>query len=394
MTVQGTLLHQRRAVEMTLDRGRVKSVAAAAGNGTRHHYIAKGFLDLQVNGFQGIDYSGAELEVGDVRRVVDALAAYGTTRHFPTIITSSQERIERNLAIIAQAVASDRALAYRVPGVHVEGPYISAEDGPRGAHDRRYVRSPSLNEIEGWMRASNGMLALVTLAPEVPGAAEAIGFLTANGVRVALGHHAGSSAEITAAADAGASLSTHLGNGSHAVLPRLDNYIWHQLGENRLWASIIADGFHLPDSVLRVFSRAKGAERLLLVSDVAPIAGRPAGRYRWGEIEIEVHEDGHVGLADTPYLAGAGHLLNHAIAVFARATGWSLSDSVRLATESPERYLGVREKPAGADVAAGDPCDLVRFSWNPAIGPLQIQAVYAPDRSYVGEAQHAGGGAR
>ncbi len=222
MTVNGTLVHRRKAARVTIEKGRVKAVDPADEAGARQ-FVSSGFFDMQVNGFQGIDYSGQELSASDVRAVVDALAPYGTTRHFPTIITGPQERIERNLAVIAEAVGADRTLEYRIPGIHVEGPYISPEDGPRGAHDRTYVREPSIPALERWLEASNGLLALVTLAPELPGVDEAIAFLSANGVRVALGHHAGTAAVITAAVDAGASLVTHLGNGSHAQLPRLDN---------------------------------------------------------------------------------------------------------------------------------------------------------------------------
>ncbi len=147
---------------------------------------------------------------------------------------------------------------------------------------------------------------------------------------------------------------------------------------------MIADGFHLPDAVLRAIARTKGADRLLLISDLSPAGGLPPGRHQWGRTAVELHADGRISLAGTPYLAGAGHLLNHSIPLFARATGWSLSEAVRLATESPERFLGLRTKPSGVEFATGEPCDVVVFSWNPAVGPLQIRAVYCPERFYDG----------
>lgn len=381
MEVRGQFLPGHRGLSVTLDKGTIASFEEVAPE-LELPFLARGFFDIQVNGYRGIDYSSESLVKQDVRTVVDLLAPSGTTRHLPTIITNAQERIERNLSTIAGAIESEPGLAYRVPGIHVEGPYISREDGPRGAHDRQFVRNPDLAEIERWIEASSGLLRIVTLAPELPGATDAIEFLTKRGVRVALGHHAGGVADITAAAGAGATLSTHLGNGSHAELPRLKNYLWEQLAEDRLNASIIADGFHLPESVLKVFSRAKGLNRLILVSDVAPIGGKAPGVYRWGNIEIEIHDDQHIGLRGTPFLAGAGHLLNRDIAVFCRATGCSVEEGVALATDAPQRFLSDADSPCFP--SEGDPADLVVFGHENGGDELKIMEVHAPDKSYKG----------
>ncbi len=257
---------------------RIESIAPVPGM----PWISRGFIDIQVNGYRGIDYSGPCLEVGDVGRLVDMLAAAGTTRHVPTIITNPRERILRNLATIANAVAGDPRLRAAIPGIHVEGPFISGEDGPRGAHDGRFVRDPGTGELDEWIEASAGLLRIVTVAPEREGAIEFIREATRRGVVAAIGHTAASGELIARAVEAGARLSTHLGNGSHPTLPRLRNYLWEQLADDRLTAGVIADGFHLPDSVLLVFSRAKGLDRIVLASDVAFLGSA----HRVGSAEI------------------------------------------------------------------------------------------------------------
>ena len=333
-------------------------------------WLSRGFLDIQVNGYRGIDYSGAGLEGADVTRMAGFLAVSGTTRHVPTIITNSRERILRNLEIIAGAVSSVPGLAAAIPGIHLEGPFICRDEGPRGAHDPRYVRDPSLAEFEEWIAASRGLLRMVTLAPELDGALELIEEGVRRGVVMAIGHTAASGDRIARAVAAGASLSTHLGNGSHATVPRLRNYLWEQLGADGLAASVIADGFHLPESVLKVFARAKGLERLVLVSDVASLGGSEPGAYRWGDVEVEVFPDRHIGLRGTPFLAGAGHLLDWDIAHFARATGTDIRDAVRLATSNPEAVLGLPSPGPGFRV--GDRADLTRFTYDASGGPLVI----------------------
>ncbi|MGE0075472.1 MAG: N-acetylglucosamine-6-phosphate deacetylase [Sphaerochaetaceae bacterium] len=323
-------------------------------------FVSPGFFDVQVNGYQGLDYSSAGLTVADVAQMVRNLAPSGTTRHVPTIITNSQERICQNLETIARAVREQALVAAAIPGIHIEGPYISAEDGPRGAHDRSFVRDPSIAELDEWIEASHNLLRVVTLAPERDKAIPFISYAVSKGIVVSIGHTGATPEQIREAVDAGATLSTHLGNGSHAMLPRLKNYLWEQLADEHTWAGIIADGYHLPDSVLKVFAKAKGLDRIVLVSDVAFLGGYDPGRYNWGNIAVEVYPDGHLGLADTPFLAGAGHLLDTCIPRFAAAAGIPLAQSVALATSNPERLLGLGEGKQA--IRVGSRADLVLFT--------------------------------
>ncbi len=332
-------------------------------------WLSPGFVDIQVNGYAGIDYSDPELDARHIHSIVRALAAKGTFHHCPTIITSAQRTIVENCRKIAREAARDPLIARAICGIHIEGPYISSEDGPRGAHDPHFIRTPDYEEFSAWQDAARGMIKIITLAPELPGALGFIERITHDGVIAAIGHSAASPEIIRDAIHAGARLSTHLGNGSHSVVPRLKNYLWEQLADDELSASIIADGFHLPDAVMKVMARAKGLSRLILISDVAHLAGSPPGIARWGSMEVEVHADGHLGLAGTQFLAGAGHLLDRDLAQFVRATGVPVPDAVVLCVDNPRKLLDL---PSVYLPQPGEAASIVAFNLPPSAPAIDI----------------------
>ena len=333
-------------------------------------YLCRGFLDMQVNGYKGSDYSLEDLDLGHIEKIVGYLAASGTSCHIPTIVTRPKDLLLRNLTIIRQAREKSPVLAAAIPAVHIEGPYISSEDGPRGAHDPAYVRDPRYEEFLEWQEASGGLIKIVTIAPEREGALAFIEAVSAKGVVVAIGHTGASPERIREAVAAGASLSTHLGNGSHASVPRLRNYIWEQLASDELMAGLIADGFHLPPSVMKVVARAKGLSRLILVSDVALLGGYPPGIYTWGNLKVEVFHDGHIGLPGTTFLAGAAHLLDWDIPSFIRATKASLAETLRLCTDNPAKLLGLSG--ARSKLEIGSEANLVLFEFEKDAARLKI----------------------
>jgi len=333
-------------------------------------YVAPGLVDLQVNGFLGNDYSLEDLGEEHVRRIVAALQGSGTTQHLATIVSSPHERILRNLSVVTGAIHGCPDLRDAVLGFHIEGPFISAAQGPRGAHDPAYLRDPDVRLFDEWMEAAGGLIRLVTVAPERRGAVEFIENVVERGVRVAIGHTAADRETLARAVAAGARLATHLGVGSHLMLPRLHNYVWEQLAEDRLWASIICDGFHLPAPVVKVMARVKGRDRLVLVSDAALIGGYPPGIYKWGDLSVQVHDDGHLGLAGTGFMAGAAHLLDWDVAHFLRFTGCTLAEALRLCTRNPARFLGLPESFASLD--KGAPANLVLFTFQPGDERLQV----------------------
>jgi N-acetylglucosamine-6-phosphate deacetylase len=358
-----------RPLTITIEDGRVAAIDAGAPG--EACWLAPGFVDLQVNGYAGHDVNAPDPAPETIGRLARALRATGTTSFAPTIITASEARILAALRVIAEARAADPLLARAIPFVHVEGPWISPQDGPRGAHPADQVRPPDLAEFARWQVACGGLVGMVTLSPHFPGVADTIAALTGAGVRVAIGHTHASPQQIAAAADAGAVLSTHLGNGAAAVLARHPNLIWAQLAEDRLCASFIADGHHLPAETLKSMLRAKGIERSILISDAAALAGLAPGIYE-AEIggRVELTEDGRLGMAGTPFLAGAARPLATGVAFVASFCGVTLGQAVRMATENPGRFAGV-----GGRLRVGAPADLVRFRWQPGDRDLRIETV-------------------
>ncbi|HEX8529786.1 MAG TPA: amidohydrolase family protein, partial [Cytophagales bacterium] len=210
-------------------------------------WLGPGLTDLQVNGFRGIDLNAPDLSGAGLERLVGALWAVGVTAFLPTLITNHPAATEAALRTIRRACETSPVVGGAVAGIHLEGPFISPEDGPRGAHPKAHVRAPDAALLETFREASGDRVRLVTLSPEWPGAPELIRRCVAHGIRAAVGHTAATPEQIAAAVAAGASLSTHLGNATHQMLPRHPNYLWEQLAQDGLAASLIADGFHLPD---------------------------------------------------------------------------------------------------------------------------------------------------
>lgn len=364
-------------VTLSIAEGRITGFQSGVGQaavGGPDLWLAPGFLDLQVNGYGGRDFNlwDADEPIGprhDLSPLFDFLARSGTALFCPTIITNSAARIQAALAHLSRALNSEPAWARRVPGVHLEGPYFSAEDGPRGAHPLAHVRDPDWEEFQHFQEAAEGRIKLCTLAPEREGALPFIEKLTESGVVAALGHTAASPAQVRDAVHAGARLSTHLGNGSHAVLLRHPNYIWEQLACDDLYATIITDGEHLPASVVKCFARVKGGERLALVSDAVALGGLPAGIYDGGL--HEVLPSGRVVLAGTPYLAGAGRLLDTCVANALRFTDLSRAQVIACASTIPARILSLEEHKG--HLQTGYDADLTLFRI-PEAGPLEIAA--------------------
>ncbi len=332
-------------------------------------FLSAGFVDLQVNGFAGFDVNAVEVSTETVRGMVDALLARGVTCFAPTVITASEERICRALMVIAEARRSFPRVAACIPYAHVEGPHISPLDGYRGAHAAAVVRPPSLAEFEQWQEASGGVVGMVTLSPHHPGSLEYIAHLTKRGVHVALGHtHAGPE-EIRRAVDAGARLSTHLGNGVAGEIPRHRNPLWSQLADDRLTAAVIADGHHLPEEVLRVILRVKALERVVLVSDAVALAGMAPGVYDTpvgGRVELRA--DGRLGVLGTELLAGSTATLADCIGNVVLRMGTSLADALAMATVQPGRFAGGR-----GQLNVGSCADVVRFRWN---GRIDVEDVW------------------
>jgi N-acetylglucosamine-6-phosphate deacetylase len=316
-----------------------------------------GFVDLQVNGFAGVDFNDPSTSVEQVHAALAALRSHGVTRLLPTIISGPFDRFERCARTLLQAQSP------AIIGLHMEGPYISPEDGVRGAHRREDTASASLDDFRRRQDAAGGRIRLVTVAPEVPGALALITHLRDNGVRAAIGHTAAAPEQIREAVRAGATLSTHLGNGCAQMLPRHPNFLWEQLAADELLASIIVDGHHLPPATVKTMVRAKTPSRVVLVTDAIAAAGQPPGEYRLGSVTVRLDETGRVAVPGQPNLAGSALSMDRAVANTVRFTGVTIEDALAMASTTPAAYLGVQ--PAGS----------LALEWDPAAFTLRVASV-------------------
>jgi len=346
LIVRGHLLDETQVSDIVVEAGRVVSVGQAgrgrADIGGRHSIIAPTLFDIQVNGVMGMDLQSPALRIEDVRGIADYLAAWGVSRFVPTIMTGAPGTMARSCRVIARAIEQDREVALAVPGIHLEGPCISPEDGPRGAHARKYVRKPGLRAFDKLYDAAGGRIVYTTVAPELPGAVEYIRALTARGVVVSLGHHNAAGEQITRAVDAGARMCTHLGNGLASMIHRHSNPLWPQLADDRLAASLLADLQHLPAPMLKTFIRAKGPRNIVLASDCVHIAGRPPGRYMLGEMPVELLHSGRICLSGTDLLGGSSLMLLQGVVNAAQTGAMTLAEGLASASDVPARVLGLK----------------------------------------------------
>ncbi len=359
-----------RWIELEIHDGSIMRAEATAGPGRSRpddDWICPAFWDIQLNGRWGHSFSSPDLTVAHVAAIVTAQAELGVARLCPTLITAPVDDLRHGLRTIASACDSDPGIAARIVGIHLEGPFLAEQEGYRGAHPAASIRDPDWDLFDELHRISGGRIVLITLAPERPGAIAFIRRAVAAGVAVALGHTAADGATIDAAVRAGATLSTHLGNGIASPLPRHPNPIWEQAARDDLAASFIADGHHLELATLRVLARAKGPARTILISDSSPLAGLVVGTYG----EWAVDPSGKVVVAGTPYLAGSNQGLEVGLDHLHSATGWPIDQLIATVTANPARMLG--QNPPR--LAAGELANLVLFRHSSEIG-FKLVACY------------------
>jgi len=343
--------------------------------------LAPGFIDIQINGFAGVDYNDPRSTVEAIGESLEKIFSTGTTRIFPTVITGSPEEMAGSLRNLAKARA-ELPHGRAMEAFHVEGPHISPDDGPRGAHPRRWVRKPDYDEYRRWQEAAGGRVRLVTVSPEWPEAPAYIEKLVGEGVVVSIGHTKADSAQIEAAVKAGATLSTHLGNGAHKELPRHPNYIWDQMAEDRLTASFIADGIHLSRNFLKTAIRAKGVERSVLITDAVMPAMCAPGPYMLGEVEVELKADDRVVLRGGDRLAGSSLRMDRGISVLLREAGVSLPEAVSMATRNAARAGRIAGRLRGLE--PGERADVIEFEHDAKSKSIRILRTWLDGESVFG----------
>lgn len=298
----------------------------------------RGFFDLQVNGFAGVDFNDPAITVAQVAEAAGKMQATGVTLFLATLISQPLARF----APCARTLVKSGVPA--LAGLHMEGPYISPEDGARGAHRREDIEPPTIDDFARRLEAADGRITVVTIAPEVDGAMTLIDYMVKHGVRVSIGHTAAPPAAVREAIARGATLSTHLGNGCAAMLPRHPNFVWEQLAADELVAGFIVDGHHLPAATVKAMIRAKTPARSILVTDAIIAAGQPPGDYMLGDVKVHVDDTGRVGLPNSPYLAGSALSLDRAVGNTVRFTGLPLEQVLLMASSQPAAAAGLKTR--------------------------------------------------
>ncbi len=298
-----------------------------------------GLFDLQINGYAGIDFNDAALTADALDHALQAMLRAGVTQCLPTLITAPETALADRLAAIDAAVAHSRLGPAMVLGYHLEGPFLNPAPGFHGCHPREAMVPPDPALLERVTAGLRRPVRLLTLAVEREGAERVIAWAAARGIVVAIGHADAGRDAVARAVSAGARLSTHLGNGLPAMLPKLDNPLIAQLAEDRLSAGFIADGVHVPVPALKVMLRAKGWARSILVTDAVAAASAPPGRYRFAGMSIVGAEDGSVR-NEAGALAGSSLRLDQAVGNLVRWGLCDLAQAVALASDNPARLLG------------------------------------------------------
>jgi N-acetylglucosamine-6-phosphate deacetylase len=318
-------------------------------------------VDIHINGYAGVDFSYPDMTEEQFIATCRTIRAAGCCAILPTMVTGPIEVFRRNLELMARVAERDE-LARFIVGFHLEGPFISPKPGAVGAHRPAYCVAPDIGLLEDFIRWSGGRLKLLTIAAELNGAVELTRAAVERGVKVAMSHQLAGREDILRLIDAGASLATHVGNGMPSTMNRHDNPLWPMLADDRLTASVIADGHHLPADMLKVICRAKKRERLIAISDASALAGLPPGRYTWLDREVDIHANGRISLAGTDYLACSSVRLldcaNHLLAIGAMDYDGVLA----AALYNPARFAGLNLSDyAGEPLVEYDP-DLKRFA--------------------------------
>ena len=326
-----------------------------------------GLCDLQVNGYAGVDFNDAAIDAAALDHALHAMLLAGVTQCLPTIITAGAETMGERLAALDRAVAGSRLGKLMVPGFHLEGPFLNPAAGYAGCHPPAAMIAPDPMLMRRLTLRLSRPVLIVTLAPEREGAAPFIAWARQRGIVIAIGHSAATPEQVAGAASGGATLSTHLGNGMAGLQPKFTSPLMGQLGEDRLSASVIADGIHIPPHALRVMVRAKGMARAILVTDATAAAGAPPGRYGLAGMTIVRADDGSVRLADGMTLAGSALTMDQAVR---NVVAWGIAgpgDALRMASANPLGILAPALAVHGIELHPSE------VDWTPDLHPHRVQ---------------------
>ncbi|MEN8192534.1 MAG: N-acetylglucosamine-6-phosphate deacetylase [Bacteroidota bacterium] len=344
--IEGYLYSDNTRVSIEIENGlinKISNIDAFENESNVNTIIAPALIDNQVNGYLGIEFSLPTLTTNDMLKVVNEHYKNGVATFLPTVITASHEFLIKSFSNMASTLKNSD-VAKSVPGFHLEGPFISPEDGYRGAHSLEHIRLPDWDEFQKLNEIAKGKIIQVTLAPEVDGAIDFIKKCVENNIVVSLGHHNANADEIKRAVDAGAKTVTHLGNGCANNINRFNNPLWMQLAEDRLMSSLIVDGFHLLPEIVKVFYKAKGSERIILTSDMTMLAGLSPGNYKWDGKDVVLSPEGIILLPEENIFAGASLPLITGVGNMMRFTDCGLEEAINMATRNPAKLYKFEDR--------------------------------------------------
>jgi N-acetylglucosamine-6-phosphate deacetylase len=359
-SVEGVHYATGEPVRIIISDGLISTVERISGKDipVNMPFLAPGLIDNQVNGCAAVDFSGNALTPSQILTAAKSIWKTGVTTFLPTLITGSHENLKRNFSVFARALEDNELLRDSIPGLHLEGPYISPEAGYRGCHPAEYIRKSSASELDEYIEASGRRIIQVTLAPETEGALELIRSYKSGTIVFAIGHTNAAASQIREAVDAGARLSTHLGNGCANMIHRHNNPIWPQLSDDRLVPSVIADGHHLTPEEINVFFRVKGAGNIILTSDIVCLAGMKPGMYTFLGAEVMLTEEGMLLNVKENCLAGASFPLIKGVENMMNFTGCSLHEALDMASVNVARIYNLDDR---AVLTSGKRADIIQF---------------------------------
>lgn len=298
-----------------------------------------GLMDLQVNGYAGVDFNDAELSADALDHALNAMRQSGVTTCLPTLITADEFTLAARLVALDAAVAASSLGARMVPGFHLEGPFLNPAPGYAGCHPPAVMVPPDPALLARLTRPLRRPVLLLTLAPERPGARALIAWARQHGMVIAMGHTEADHAAAEQAVQDGVTLSTHLGNALPQPQPKFLNPLMAQLAQDALSASFIADGIHIPSTVLKVLIRARGAHRAILVTDATAAAAARPGLYSFAGMIIEHRTDGSVRVPGGTTLAGSALCLDQAVR---NVVAWGIAEAnaaLAMASSCPAALL-------------------------------------------------------
>jgi len=304
---------------------------------------SKGYIDLQVNGYKGIDFTSPDLSLDEIIFVTRELAEQGTTGYLPTLITSPINVYERNLPILVQAMKRDKVRDH-ILGIHLEGPFISDEIGARGAHNPSWIIPPEISVFERLMKLAQSQIKILTIAAELKNADKLCQHATRFGVIVSLGHQNASGKDMERLVKAGAKSLTHLGNGIPFEIHRHNNPIFSGMANDSLMAMIITDGHHLPPPVIKSIVRAKGSKNIILVSDASPVAGLQPGKYKSLGNDVILNMDGRLYNSGTGFLVGSSSTMKQCVEFIRSMDILSETEILDAGFLNPLKLIGISPK--------------------------------------------------